>query len=73
MRYILRRILLVIPMLLGITIISFAMLNFAPGDPMTAMLNPEEANVMSEAEMEAERERLGLNDPLPVRYLAWLR
>ena len=67
MRYILRRILLVFPMLLGISLISFTLLNFAPGDPLTAMLNPEEVNVLSEEQLEAERDRLGRNDPLPVR------
>lgn len=72
MKYILRRILLVFPMLLGITIISFILLNLAPGDPITAMLNPEEMNVLSDEEIEAKREELGLNDPLPVRYFYWL-
>jgi peptide/nickel transport system permease protein len=72
MQYILRRIMLVFPMLFGISLISFVLLNLAPGDPLTAMLNPEEVNVLSEEQLEAEREKLGLNDPLPIRYFYWL-
>lgn len=72
MRYILRRLLLVFPMLIGITIVSYTMLNLAPGDPMTAMLNPEDMAMLSEAQIEAERERLGLNDPIVIRYFSWL-
>lgn len=63
---------LVFPMLFGISLISFVLLNLAPGDPLTAMLNPEEVNVLSEEQLEAEREKLGLNDPLPIRYFYWL-
>lgn len=73
MRYILRRLVLVIPMLIGITIVSYSMLNLAPGDPMTAMMNPEDMAMLSDAQIEAERERLGLNDPIVVRYFSWLR
>lgn len=72
MKYIIHRLLLVIPMLLGITVITFVLVNLAPGDPITAMLNPEEMNVLSEEEIQAQREAMGLNDPLPVRYWHWL-
>lgn len=60
-------------MLIGITIISYTMLNLAPGDPMTAMLKPEDMVQLSEAQIEAEREALGLNEPVVVRYFYWLR
>lgn len=73
MRYIFRRLLLLGPMLIGITIISYTMLNLAPGDPMTAMLKPEDMVQLSEAQIEAEREALGLNEPVVVRYFYWLR
>lgn len=72
MHYVIRRLVLVIPMLLGITIITFALINLAPGDPITAMINPEEVNIRSAEEIEALRDDLGLNDPLPVRYSLWL-
>ena len=70
--YILRRLALAVPLLLGITIITYAIINLAPGDPITALMNPDELNVLSREEIEARREALGLNQPLPVRYLIWL-
>ena len=60
-------------MLLGITVITYAIITLAPGDPITALINPEEMNVLSPEEIEAMREDLGLNEPLPVRYVLWLR
>jgi peptide/nickel transport system permease protein len=73
MQYIIRRLLLVIPMLIGITIITYTLINFAPGDPISAMINPEEMNVRSAEEIEHLRDQLGLNDPIPVRYAIWLK
>jgi peptide/nickel transport system permease protein len=73
MNYVLRRLALAVPLLLGITVITFTIINLAPGDPITALLNPLEMNVRSAEEVEALREDYGLNDPIPVRYLIWLR
>lgn len=73
MNYILRRLALVIPLLLGITVITFTMISLAPGDPVTALIDPQEMNVMSADELERMREGLGLNDPIPIRYLLWLK
>jgi peptide/nickel transport system permease protein len=64
--------LLVVPLLIGITIITFAIINLAPGDPITAMLDPLEMRQMTKAEIEAKRAELGLNQPIPVRYVLWL-
>jgi peptide/nickel transport system permease protein len=72
-RYVLRRVLLVVPMLFGITLITFTIINLAPGDPVTALIDPAEANVLSKDDLQHLRESLGLNKPLPVRYLLWLR
>jgi peptide/nickel transport system permease protein len=72
-QYILRRLLLVVPLLIGITVITFTIINLAPGDPITAMLDPQEMRQLSKAEVDAARESLGLNQPIPVRYLIWLR
>jgi peptide/nickel transport system permease protein len=71
--YIVRRLLLVFPLLLGITLITYTIINLAPGDPITALLDPNEMNVLSQAQIQAMREDLGLNKPLPVRYLLWLK
>ena len=60
-------------MLLGITVVTFVIINLAPGDPITALINPLEMNVRSADEIEQAREDLGLNDPIPVRYALWLK
>ncbi|MBV7335097.1 ABC transporter permease [Chloroflexi bacterium TSY] len=70
-KYILRRLIMAIPILLGITIIDFALINLAPGDPIDAMIDPTAA--VNVAAQEALREKMGLNQPLPVRYGIWLR
>jgi peptide/nickel transport system permease protein len=73
MQYVLRRLAMVIPMILGITIITYVIISLAPGDPVSAMINPQELNVRSDAELNQIREDLGLNDPIPVRYALWLK
>jgi peptide/nickel transport system permease protein len=73
--YIVRRILISIPVLIGITIIGFVALKLAPGDPLLTSVNPEVlANVLSHpALLEAERHRLGFDQPIfPNQYLTWL-
>ena len=71
--YIVRRVLVFFPMLLGITAITFVVANLAPGDPLQAMMNPVEILNVTEAQLERMRELMGLNKPIPVRYLIWLR
>ncbi len=73
--YIVRRILISIPVLIGITIIGFVALKLAPGDPLLTSVNPEVlANLMSHPELlEAERHRLGFDQPIfPNQYLTWV-
>jgi peptide/nickel transport system permease protein len=72
-KYILRRLLLSIPTLLGVTILVFLFINLAPGDPITAMLSPEQVAGMGPEGLQAQRERLGLNKPIIVRYAIWLK
>ena len=67
--YLLRRSLIAVPSLLGISLILFTVLALAPGDPFSEMAtNP---NVPPEVR-EALRASFGLNDPILVRYLRWL-
>ncbi|MDP3407548.1 ABC transporter permease [Bosea sp. (in: a-proteobacteria)] len=67
--YLLRRLLIAIPSLLGISLILFTVLALAPGDPFSEMAtNP---NVPPEVR-EALRASFGLNDPIMVRYVRWL-
>jgi peptide/nickel transport system permease protein len=69
-RYIQRRILINIPLLVVITILSFLLLQATPGDPLNAYVPPDAA--LSEEQRDALRERLGLDEPLPLRYVFWL-
>jgi peptide/nickel transport system permease protein len=67
-RYLVRRLLLAIPSLLGISVILFAVLALAPGDPFGELAtNP---NVPPEVR-EALRLKFGLDDPIALRYLHW--
>ena len=69
--YILRRILSIIPMLFGISIITFSVIHLAPGKPTQLMtaLNPKVS-----LEVRERLEKLyGLDKPLPVQYLEWLK
>ena len=72
--YILRRILISIPVLLGITIISFVALKSTPGDPLLTNLNPDVlARLLANpAILAQERHQLGLDLPLPIQYFNWL-
>lgn len=68
-KYILKRILQAIPLLIIITMITFVIINLAPGDPIYMFINPETA---SSVDVEAIRHNLGLDQPLPIRYIRWL-
>src|SRR5258708_13283154 len=68
-RYLLKRLLIAIPSLLGISIVLFAVLALAPGDPFGELAtNP---NVPAEVGA-ALRAKFGLDDPIALRYLRWL-
>lgn len=69
-KYIVRRFLVSIPTLIGITVLIFIAANLMPGDAMAAMMGDDPT--MTRSELEAQRERLGLNDPLPIQYFRWL-
>ncbi len=67
-RYILKRLLYVIPVILITSFIIYMAMNMAGGDP-AVMLAPENA---SKEQVEIIREELGLNEPLPIRYLKYM-
>src|SRR5205085_10034785 len=68
-RYLLRRLLIAIPSLLGISLILFTVLALAPGDPFSELAtNP---NIPPEIRANL-RQQFGLDDPILVRYLRWL-
>lgn len=62
-KYILRRLLQMIPVVLGVTILVFTILFFIPGDPVRLLLGAEP----TPAQVEAKREAMGLNEPYAVR------
>ena len=68
LRYLVRRLLLTIPVLLGVATLVFALIHFIPGDPAQAMLG-EGASPEEVAQL---RERLGLDRPLFVQYASYL-
>lgn len=69
--YLLRRAGVGLLMLLALSVLVFLLLRLTPGDPVSAYINPS-APISPEALAEL-RTRLGLDQPLPVQYLAWLR
>lgn len=70
-RYIGRRLVISVPILLAITAIIFTLLQLTPGDPLSAYATPEQAS--SPEQREALRHELGLDQPAPIRYVYWLR
>lgn len=67
-RYLLRRLLITFPILLGITVLCYLILSLTPGDPVTMLISP----TVTEADLEIKRRALGLDQPVYVRYVKWL-
>ena len=65
-RYLVRRLLQMIPLVIGITFVSFLLILSAPGDPVATMYPPQQ---IQDIDTEAIRDALGLNDPIPVQYV----
>jgi peptide/nickel transport system permease protein len=72
--YILRRVMLMIPTLLVISIISFAVIQLPPGDYLTSYAAQlrETGDIVDEAELEVLKERYGLGQPVYVQYYKWV-
>jgi len=70
-RYIQRRLLISIPVLLMVTVLLFSLLQFTPGDPLDTYVPPDQP--LPAAQREALRHQLGLDKPAPLRYLYWLK
>lgn len=68
-QYIVRRLLQAIPMLFLVSIVLFALVNIAPGGPLSAY---SRTNRMPEEKKEAIKRSFGLDKPLPVQYIVWL-
>jgi len=67
-RYTLHRLVLLVPVLIGVTIVVFVLIHLIPGDPTISLLGENASN----AQRAALRRALGLDQPLPVQYAKWL-
>ncbi|PLZ02277.1 ABC transporter permease [Burkholderia sp. WAC0059] len=67
-RYLLQRVLYAIPTMFGVTLLCFALLHLAPGDPLSSVL-PADASQALRNQMMA---LYGFDRPLPVQYVSWL-
>jgi peptide/nickel transport system permease protein len=67
-QFLLRRLILLLPVLLGILFITFALSRLLPGDPCVSMLGER----ATKAQCDAFRERFGLNDSIPVQFVRYL-
>lgn len=67
-QYVVRRLLLLIPVLLGILIVTFVLVRLIPGDPCKSMLGER----ATEEKCDAFRERFGLNDSIPVQFVRYV-
>ena len=69
-KFLIRRFLLMIPLIVGISILSFSIMKLAPGDPAT--LNVNLSAKIDPGYITKLREAYGLNDPVWVQYTRWL-
>ena len=67
--FLIRRFLLMIPVLVGVATLVFSLIHFIPGDPVQTMLG-DTASPQDVADL---RDRLGLNRPLPVQYMSFMK
>jgi len=72
-RYLARRLMLVIPTVLGVTMIIFIAMRLLPGDPLVAIFGLEGARRMTPEQRANLEQALGLRDPYVVQYAKWLR
>lgn len=72
LRYLVRRLVYLIPVWFSVSVIAFTLANLTPGDPARLMLQRQLGRQPTGEEVVAARAELGLNDPYPVRYARWL-
>jgi peptide/nickel transport system permease protein len=68
-KYIFKRVIQAVPMLFFISLVSYIIMNLAPGDPIQAFVTPK----MSVEQVEIIRHNMGLDKPVMVRYFCWLK
>jgi peptide/nickel transport system permease protein len=72
-RYLIRRLLQMVPLLIGVTFLTFAIVNLIPGSPVARLVGDDRGRAVIRAEdVERIKANLGLDQPIHVRYLVWL-
>lgn len=70
--YIARRLLVAIPVFVGVMVVSFLIVRLLPGDPVQLLLDPEQLQGPAGQEFLArKRAELGLDQPLPIQFIVW--
>jgi ABC-type dipeptide/oligopeptide/nickel transport system permease component len=70
--YALRRVALLLPTIFGVSVLAFLLSNLTPGDPAASYITRITGNPATLEQIEEARDQLGLERPLPVRYVSWL-
>ena len=72
LKYILKKMLMLLPVLVGISIVAFALGIMSPGDPVDQVLNPNGNESYTQAEYDAMAAKMGLDQPAVVQYFNWV-
>lgn len=72
-KFILKRLICMIPLLFAVTFVSYILMTAAPGDPLAMYVSKEHGRQMTPEQKAQKREQLGLNKPIVVRYFNWLK
>ena len=67
-RFVAKRLLMMIPVLLGVSVLVFTLISLTPGDPASFILGSD----ATQEQIDALNEQLGYNKPLPIRYWDYL-
>ena len=73
LKYIIKRLLLSVPLVLGIVTMTFFISRLAPGDPMDMYLEPQRQRQVDPEVIELLRKKYGLDQPIHVQYVTWLK
>jgi peptide/nickel transport system permease protein len=71
-RYVVRRLVLGLLTVLGVSVVVFLIMRILPGDPLVAIFGPDGFTRLTEEQRAGYMAELGLSDPLPVQYLRWM-
>ncbi len=72
-RYIIKRLILSVPLLLGVATLTFLVIHLAPGDPMDMLINQYQRHVPDPLIIESLRIKYGLDQPIHIQYFKWLK